>query len=373
MRLPTLSVSLLCLVGVVSASVLAQPQPQDAPEPVTVTPRVQTEQVDASSDAADDPAIWVDPSDPARSLIITTDKTRDGGLRVYDLDGNLVQFLQDGRMNNVDLRYSFPLGDELVDVVAVTERHTNEIRLYRVDPVTRALESVTARAIESGVEEVYGLCMYRSAQTGKFYVFLNSEGAGEVEQWELFDAGNGLIDAQLVRAFALDSQTEGCVADDELGFFYIGEEDVAIWKYGAEPDAGEERVAVDYAEPDGFFKADVEGLTLYLGENGAGYLIASSQGNSRYIVYDRADENALIGSFRIGEADGIDAVSKTDGIDVTSAALGDRFPHGVFVAQDDRRDNDDENQNFKLVGWEDIAGALDLIIADGFDPRSPGQ
>ncbi|PYK99620.1 MAG: hypothetical protein DME19_08030 [Verrucomicrobia bacterium] len=30
----------------------------------------------------------------------------------------------------------------------------------------------------------------------------------------------------------------GCVADDELGLFYVAEEAAGIWKFGAEPDAG---------------------------------------------------------------------------------------------------------------------------------------
>jgi 3-phytase len=36
--------------------------------------RVETEPVPSSGDAADDPAIWVHPGDPARSLVLGTDK-----------------------------------------------------------------------------------------------------------------------------------------------------------------------------------------------------------------------------------------------------------------------------------------------------------
>jgi 3-phytase len=36
-------------------------------------------------DAADDPAIWVHPVDPALSLVLGTDKK--GGLNVFDLEG----------------------------------------------------------------------------------------------------------------------------------------------------------------------------------------------------------------------------------------------------------------------------------------------
>ena len=51
-----------------------------------------------------------------------------------------------------------------------------------------------------------------------------------------------------MREIAVGSQAEGCAADDELGHLYVAEEDVGLWKYGAEPDAGETRTAVDSVE-----------------------------------------------------------------------------------------------------------------------------
>ena len=56
-----------------------------------------------------------------------------------------------------------------------------------------------------------------------------------MEQWELFDNGSGKVDGVRVRSFDVGSQTEGMVADDQLGYLYVGEEDVGIWRYGAEP------------------------------------------------------------------------------------------------------------------------------------------
>src|SRR2546426_138438 len=50
-----------------------------------VNPTVETAPVPHDGDAADDPAIWIHPSDPAQSTIIGTDKR--GGLVVYDLLG----------------------------------------------------------------------------------------------------------------------------------------------------------------------------------------------------------------------------------------------------------------------------------------------
>jgi len=204
--------------------------------------------------------------------------------------------------------------------------------------------------------------MYRSAATSEYYVFINEGGEGNFRQWRLFDNGQGRVSAELVREFPVGSQTEGCVADDELGFLYVGEENEALWKYSAEPDAGTDRVMIDSTGDDGRLDADVEGLALWIGENGTGYLIASNQGADNYAVYRREGDNEYIGHFHIiaNPELGLDGASETDGLEVTSAALGDRYPAGLLVVQDGRNIAPEEPQNFKFVSWQDVAQALRL-------------
>ena len=209
--------ALLLAAGTVSANVqdkvkedqkkgkaVAAPTAAGPVESVSAT--VETEPVPSGGDAADDPAIWVHPSDPAASTIIGTDKQ--GGLVVYDLAGKQLQYLPDGKMDNVDLRPGFPLGGERVTLVTAGNRQDNSIAVYRVDPQTRKLENVAARKVTT--LPVYGSCMYRSAKTGKFYYFANSKSGG-AEQWELFDNGGGKVDARKVRSFKVGTVTEGCV------------------------------------------------------------------------------------------------------------------------------------------------------------------
>ena len=335
---------------------------------VTVSPSVETEPVKSYGDAADDPAIWVHPDDAAQSMIIGSQKQH--GINVYALDGSLLQSLADGRINNVDLRYGFSLQGKPVDIVAGTNRTTDSISIYGVNPVTRTLENLADGVIATGMLDPYGLCMYRSPKTGSFYVFVNDTD-GLVKQFELRDNGSGRVAAESVREFKIETQTEGCVADDETGVLYVGEEDVGIWKYSAEPDGGEDRSMVDSTE-DGNITDDVEGLSIYYAANGEGYLIASNQGADSYAVYERSGENRFIGLFHVvaDEATGIDGASETDGLDVTSANLGPAFPNGVFVVQDGRNITPDERQNFKLVPWERIARAMGLETYNGYDPRA---
>src|SRR4030095_12774528 len=294
----------------------------------TVVATIETDPVPNGGDAADDPAIWVNPNDSAQSVIIGTDKR--GGLAVYDLGGKQIQYLSDGQMDNVDLRDGFKLGGQTVTIVTASNRKDNSIAIYKINPQSRTLENVAARTIKHGLT-VYGMCMYPRAKTGKIYYYGTSK-TGEVEQWELFES-NDKVDAKKVRNFKLGSVVEGCVADDELGHFYVAEEAGGIWKFGAGPEAGADSPQIAKVG-DGHLFADVEGLAIAYGKDGAGYLIASSQGNHTYVVYRREGNNEFVKKFRIGNGEGVDGCEETDGIDVTTANLGPAFPNGVFVVQD---------------------------------------
>ncbi len=343
------SVALLSGCGLTQGDAL----PSKSAKPVFAS--VETEPVASANDAADDPAIWVHPTDPARSLIIGTDKKN--GLDVYDLSGKRVQTLSDGRLNNVDLRYGFALGGQEIAIVAATNRTDKTLALYAVDANGR-LSNVADGKVATGMADPYGLCMYRSA-AGEYFVFANDGDTGHFKQWQL-EARGEKVGARLVREFGVGSQAEGCAADDGTGALYVAEEDVGLWRYSAAPNGADARTSVDTAAG-GHLTADAEGVTIFYGPGESGYVIVSSQGSNDYNVYQREGDNKFIGKFAIVlSGAGIDGTSDTDGIDVTSASLGSAFPHGVFVAQDGKNTNPSAPQNFKLVPWERIAEALKL-------------
>ena len=306
---------------------------------------VETQPVISAGDAADDPAIWVNPEDASKSTIIGTNKQ--AGIAVYDLGGKELQFVKAGQINNVDIRSNFKLGGEKVALVAGGNRVNNTIVTYKVNPQTRMLEDVAAQPLKT--IPVYGACLYQSPKTNKTYFFATSK-MGDVEQLELFDNGSGKIDAKRVRTFKVGGVVEGCVADDELGHFYVSEEAVGLWKYNAEPEGGTTRTQVD--KVGGNLAADVEGVTIAYGPNGKGYVIVSSQGNHTFVVYEREGDNSYVKTFRVAPGEGVDGAEETDGIDVFAGSLGPQFPHGLFVAQDGY--NDKGNQNFKLVPLDKV-------------------
>ena len=87
----------------------------------------------------------------------------------------------------------------------------------------------------------YGFCLYHSKVSGKFYAFVTPEDEGFIQQFELLPRTSGLIDAKVVRKLPISSTAEGCVADDDKGKLYVGQEEVAIWKYEAEPSSASAR------------------------------------------------------------------------------------------------------------------------------------
>jgi 3-phytase len=334
---------------------------EPVPSGDAVTATVETEPVLHSGDAADDPAIWEHPTDPSQSLVIGNDKG--GALDVYDMQGRLLQRIEEGFFGNVDVRTGVTTGTTTQDVAAV---YRSGLRLYAIDPETRRLTNVTDSStgslpVPTGGE---GLCLYQNPGSGGTYAFVISR-AGTIAQYELADAdSDGLVDATRVRQWSLGSEAEGCVADDELGRLYVAEEDVAIWRYGADPADGTtdaDRLAVDrVASAGGRLAPDIEGLTLTDGGAGKGYLIASSQAASNtsnfFALYDRSGENAFVRRFQVVSGDETDGCGRTDGIAAWAGDLGSGFPRGAFVCQDNLNTapGSSGNQNFKIVPLERI-------------------
>jgi 3-phytase len=197
--------------------------------------------------------------------------------------------------------------------------------------------------------------MYHSRISGKFYAFVTPNGAGSIQQFELIPTPSGRVDARKVRTLPISSITESCVADDDAGRLYVGQEDVAIWKYGAEPSSGSRRTAVD-AVGRGHLVADIEGMSIAHGAKGSGFLIVSSQGDSTIALYNRSSGNRFIKRIRIVRNGKIDPVTGTDGLDVTTRNVGRGFEQGLLVVHDESNAGG-RTSNLKYVPWSTVLKA----------------
>jgi 3-phytase len=345
---------LLVAASLALSACASGPPPSAAP---SVQASAETDPVPGRGDAADDPAIWINRASPAESLVIGTDKKR--GLNVYGLDGALRQALPVGRVNNVDLRDGFEVDGQPMTIVAASDRDRNAIALFALSPERLELINVADGVLATGLTEIYGLCMYQDIKQGRLFVFVNDKD-GRFQQHELLARpGSGRVGTRIVREFRLDTQPEGCVADDEFGWLYIGEEGLGFYRMAAAPDAPTDLLTVDTVGK-GTLVADVEGLAIYRGPDGGGYLVVSSQGDNAYALYRRSPPNEFVGRFRIADGAVVDGASETDGLEVTSFALPAPYQDGLLVVQDGHNTQPREPQNFKLVPWGEVRRALSL-------------
>jgi 3-phytase len=265
-----------------------------------------------------------------------------------------------GRVNHIDVRYSFDLNGQPIDLVAGSNRTHNRIDIWSIDASGKNFELISDPLQRSGLSEVYGLCLYQSPSNGATYVFVNDK-TGALEQWLLRANDSNRVDLVLQRSLKARRQVEGMVADDETGLLYLGEEEGGILVFSAEAgdSTGFRRIA-DSGEENPDLQYDIEGLALYCLPDGQGYLLASSQGNNRFAVFDRAAPHHYHGYFRVADSI-VDGAEETDGIEVVNLSLGNSFPAGVFICQDGFNYDDGvaQPQNFKLVPWQLIARSFE--------------
>lgn len=324
-----------------------------------LSPRVVTDSVRHDTD---DPAIWIHPTDPSRSLILGTDKDADGALFVYDLNGRTVETV-DGlqRPNNVDVAYGLMLGGAPTDVAVITERYTSGLRIFAL-PDLRAVDNGGIEIFQGEEERApMGIALYERPSDGAVFAIVSrKEGPAEDYLWQyrLEDDGSGNVAATKVRAFGDFSgkaEIEAVAVDDALGYVYYSDETHGVRKYHADPDApgADEELGVFATEG---FEGDNEGISIYETGDSTGYIVVSDQQDTNeFHVYrrkgtpDDPHHHELLTVVTTSAED-------TDGIEVTSAALGEQFPGGLLVAMSSDR-------TFHFYAWADFARALKASTA----------
>lgn len=275
----------------------------------------------------DDPAIWINPKDASKSIIIGTDKDTDGGLYAFDLNGKIIhKVLGLKRPNNVDIEYGFVVNGQKTDIAAVTERETNKVKLYSLPE----LKEVGEISVFDGETEraPMGISMYKNPGNGDIFVIVGRKSGpkdGYLWQYKLSEK-NGIITGEVVRKFGKYSglkEIESIAVDDELGYIYYSDEQFGVHQYYADPAKGNQELLV-FGQGD--FKSDVEGISIYPTSKGKGYILVSDQQNDSFNVYLR--ENPSKGRIAAIPV----STLESDGSEVTNVNLGPKFPKGIFVA-----------------------------------------
>ncbi len=313
---------------------------------------------DTVSYDTDDPAIWIHPSDPSKSLVIGTDKDSLGALYVFNLEGKIVDSLvRKGiqRPNNVDVGYGLTLADgSKVDFAVTGERLTSRLRFFSL-PDMQELKPGGFEIFlgEEGPDfrDLMGIALYNSPSTGKQYVIAGRKNGPTdgtyLWQYEITTEA-GVLGLKLVRKFGQFSgkkEIEAIAVDEELGYVYYSDEGVGVRKYAAEPGMGNKELALFATEG---FADDHEGICIYELDDSTGYLLVSDQQANLFHVFPRegSSENphahSLITKVLL-------STNQSDGSEVSSRSFGPKFPKGIFIAMSD-------NKTFHFYRWEDVAG-----------------
>ncbi len=312
-------------------------------EVMPIPASAETDGMPENGDRADDPAIWFNRAAPNKSLILGTNK--ETGLYVYNLEGDILQFLPVGRLNNVDLRENLAVG---------SNDEVNGLSWFTIDADTAIVTHLGDTPVAPS--EPYGVCaglidgVFMASPTYK---------DGTVEIWAALNEGTEELRPILKRTLQLPGQLEGCVYHEPSARLFIGEEERGIWVLDlANPEAEPE--AFDMIADGNGLVADVEGLAIWDRGEGSAYLVASAQAADRFVVYDLMT-NTPIGIFTVkaNAINMIDAVTHTDGLDISAHALP-AYPKGLIIVQDDGNPASEQAQNFKLVDWAMVEKALEI-------------
>jgi 3-phytase len=360
-----------CLILMVAgtASCARSPAELDTRTPAaSVAPAVAPHRATAAlPHDPDDPAIWIHPGDPSRSLILGTVKVAapDGGLAVFGLDGALRELLKGpDRPNNVDVAYGLDIDGTPTDIAVLTERLGRRLRVYAIAPDGSRLRDISSGALpilegaEGDEGAPMGIALYKRPHDGAIFAIVSPKsGPRENYLWQyrLHDEGTGRVAARFVRRFGHfsgEGEIEAVAVDHELGYVYYADELAGIHKWHADPDHPDASHELALFGTEGYGQ-DREGLGVYTLPDGTGYIVSVDQlpDDSIVHVYKREgeaghphDHSATVFSFRTG-ADG------TDGLEVTSSALGPEFPHGALILMNSGP------RNFLIYRWSDIAAA----------------
>lgn len=324
---------------------------EDAVKPIVVTQSVKYD--------TDDPAIWVNSEDASKSLIIGTDKNEDGALYVFDLEGKIVEDkVVRGlkRPNNVDLEHDFVLGNDTIDIAVTGERLTHNLRVFSV-PDMKSIDGggipMFVGETEAEYRDLMGVALYKRPSDGAVFVIMGRK-AGPTDGtylWQYLLEGTeaGVVKATLVRKFGQYSgqfEIEAIAVDDELGYIYYSDEGVGVRKYHADPEKGNQELALFGTEG---FAQDHEGISIFDSGDGRGLILVSDQQRNAFHIFPRQGTDLDPHDHQKLKMVYV-STNESDGSEISNVNFNATFSKGIFVAMSD-------DKTFQYYRVEDI---LDL-------------
>lgn len=315
---------------------------------------------------SDDPAIYVNTVNPEASIVFGT--LQKGGIGAYKLncqDAKLPGLNTSGDIVNVDVMYDFDAGGKKIDLLVATSQGQG-VYIFELTPQAATVDVTLLRFFR--VKTAYGLCVYNNKKTGKAAVITTREEPMEIRIHDLTYANDEvqMAESRLIQLGSSNDDNTGiesCVADNEKGVLYVAQEKYGIHTFWAEESRGKD--SKKYQVFNKRNAPSIEGLSIYYGLDGKGYLMVSAEHkkDNHFLVFDRLETPSAPFRKQVEfelVAKGGDKVDDTDGIDIINVPLGDRYPSGLFVVQDHDRDQDHIGQ-FSFMSFQVVAEKMGLL------------
>lgn len=327
------------------------------PEPAIIQPDISTAKV---NHFAGQPAIWIHPDDPAQSKIIGSDYDPNGGLFLFNLNGELGKVaLELQKPYGVDVEYNFRRNKMEIDIAATVESALGKLRIF-VLPHLQPIDEGGLQIL--GPDRTRGdvaVALYRRRPDGAFFAVVGApaqpDRPGCLSLFHLYAGEGKKITAEFAGQFgqlAKPGTVPAITVDDEAGYIYYLDPNAGIRKIAANPDnpeAGRELALFGTGE----LLSSRGSIAIYKIYDGTGYILVSDPVSERLFVYSREGskgkphDHQLVKTLKLQQGQ--------SGCEVTNVAVGPQFPGGLLVSPTRER-------SYNFYSWEKLAGN-DLVIA----------
>ncbi|RMD77085.1 MAG: phytase, partial [Lentisphaerae bacterium] len=175
-------------------------------------------------------AICLHPSDPARTMLVTADRSI--GLLTYNLEGGQIEVVRSGRVNSVDVCYNFPYQEEKITLIASSNRSRQGIDFYRVDFRNQKLQFINTVALP--FDPV--LCSLAFSHRDQcHYLFVSVKGRSDVMHYQLIGETIGNIRLKRLRRLKFEAPVISIAADEDNAALFCSAKAQGIWRLHLDP------------------------------------------------------------------------------------------------------------------------------------------
>eukprot|EP01102_Stenamoeba_stenopodia_P007307 TRINITY_DN2044_c0_g1_i1.p1 TRINITY_DN2044_c0_g1~~TRINITY_DN2044_c0_g1_i1.p1 ORF type:complete len:497 (+),score=66.84 TRINITY_DN2044_c0_g1_i1:398-1888(+) len=364
----------------------------------------------------DSVSVWLHPQQPHNTLVITP-AADSMGFSVFDTTGKqLSDFTFKGHLTSLSVEYNFLFGNRQIDILTAVDPTSSTLYVFEIIP-TGVITLLGQFAAMKGAT-ISTACTYKNVRTGDLSIFVFGADQGRMEQWEIsgknYDdtANKPILTSELKRSIEVGSKVESCIADNERAVVYVYENEIGIWKYGAEPADGTTRSIMDTKNTTSFGprrlkhgpNGEIGGMALFHARRGRGYLLVTNPGEGEggsVLIYGRGAENRFLNRFQVTSKAANNEVSSDPsladwpanalvnrnpesyvnvgkGIEVINAGTTGEFSKGLLILQN-RKGGEGSSDTLAFIPWNVVADTIEgredsskhLIIDPEYNVRNP--